>query len=70
LNFDLQLFKAAGKPGKPRGGDRKDSSGENRRDYVCSTCGASAYYDGRMGDGPILMCGCGRPIPQWDDRAP
>jgi hypothetical protein len=21
-------------------------------------CGASAYYDGRCGDGPILMCGC------------
>lgn len=27
-------------------------------DYVCSVCGAAAYYDGRCGDGPILMCGC------------
>lgn len=26
--------------------------------YVCSVCGAAAYYDGRCGDGPILMCGC------------
>lgn len=26
--------------------------------YVCSRCGAGAYYDGRCGDGPILMCGC------------
>ncbi len=28
-------------------------------DYECSTCGSSAYYDGRCGDGPILMCNCG-----------
>ena len=26
--------------------------------YVCSQCGASCYYDGRCGDGPILTCGC------------
>jgi hypothetical protein len=26
--------------------------------YVCSHCGAAAYYDGRCGDGPVLMCGC------------
>ncbi len=26
--------------------------------YVCSNCGAGAYYDGRMGDGPVLVCGC------------
>jgi hypothetical protein len=26
--------------------------------YVCSYCGAAAYYDGRCGDGPVLMCGC------------
>lgn len=26
--------------------------------YVCSRCGAGAYYDGRCGDGPVLMCGC------------
>lgn len=26
--------------------------------YVCSVCGAGAYYDGRCGDGPVLMCNC------------
>lgn len=26
--------------------------------YKCNLCGAGAYYDGRCGDGPILMCGC------------
>lgn len=26
--------------------------------YVCSNCGAAAYYDGRCGDGPVLTCGC------------
>jgi hypothetical protein len=26
--------------------------------YVCSNCGASAYYDGRCGDGPVLTCPC------------
>jgi len=26
--------------------------------YVCSYCGKGAYYDGRCGDGPVLMCGC------------
>lgn len=26
--------------------------------YECSVCGAATYYDGRCGDGPILMCGC------------
>ncbi len=31
--------------------------------YVCSVCGAAAYYDGRCGDGPILMCGCDKG--QW-----
>lgn len=29
--------------------------------YVCSACGKEAYYDGRCGDGPILMCGHGYP---------
>ncbi len=29
-------------------------------DYVCSRCGAKAFYDGRCGDGPVLMCGCDR----------
>lgn len=27
-------------------------------DWHCSNCGAPAYYDGRCGDGPVLMCGC------------
>ncbi len=27
-------------------------------EYVCNTCGASAYYDGRCGDGPVLTCNC------------
>lgn len=26
--------------------------------YRCSVCGSEAYYDGRCGDGPILVCGC------------
>lgn len=26
--------------------------------YICSHCGAGAYYDGRCGDGPVLMCDC------------
>lgn len=26
--------------------------------YKCNKCGAEAYYDGRMGDGPVLICGC------------
>lgn len=32
---------------------------------VCSRCGAAAYYDGRCGDGPVLMCGCDRGV--WID---
>jgi len=28
--------------------------------YICNVCGAAAYFDGRMGDGPILTCGCKR----------
>jgi hypothetical protein len=32
-------------------------------DYYCSQCGAKAYYDGRCGDGPILMCGCDKKGP-------
>lgn len=35
--------------------------------YVCSVCGASAYYDGRMGDGPVLTCGCASRGSQWVD---
>lgn len=26
--------------------------------YVCPVCGTEAYYDGRCGDGPILLCKC------------
>lgn len=33
--------------------------------YSCSNCGASAYYDGRCGDGPILMCGCDKRGARW-----
>lgn len=25
--------------------------------WYCEHCGQPAYYDGRCGDGPILMCG-------------
>lgn len=32
---------------------------------VCSKCGAAAYYDGRNGDDPILLCGCDKG--QWID---
>lgn len=38
-------------------------------DYVCSKCGASCYFDGRCGDGPILTCGCDKQgEPQYDSR--
>ncbi len=33
--------------------------------YACSVCGAEAYHDGRMGDGPILMCGCDKRGSRW-----
>jgi len=33
--------------------------------YVCSCCGAKAYYDGRYGDGPVLMCECVSPENSW-----
>jgi hypothetical protein len=36
-------------------------------DYVCSICGAAAYYDGRCGDGPVLTCGCDRSYGWVDD---
>lgn len=26
--------------------------------WVCSNCGADAYFDGRCGDGPVLICRC------------
>lgn len=34
-------------------------------DYVCSNCGAAAYYDGRCGDGPVLLCGCDERGGRW-----
>jgi hypothetical protein len=39
--------------------------------YVCECCGQPAYFDGRCGDGPILMCNCprnSRPIPSSEYR--
>lgn len=33
--------------------------------YSCSNCGAEAYYDGRCGDGPILVCGCDKRGRRW-----
>ena len=33
--------------------------------YSCSICGKEAYYDGRCGDGPILMCGCDKRGQRW-----
>jgi hypothetical protein len=35
--------------------------------YVCSNCGASCYYDGRCGDGPVLQCDC-RNRGRWVDE--
>ncbi len=26
--------------------------------WICSVCGEEAYYDGRCGDGPVLLCDC------------
>lgn len=36
-------------------------------EYVCSQCGKPAYYDGRCGDGPILMCNCAKKGPYYYD---
>lgn len=33
--------------------------------YMCSNCGAAAYYDGRCGDGPVLVCGCDKRGRRW-----
>lgn len=27
-------------------------------EWSCSRCGKAAYFDGRCGDGPVLLCGC------------
>ena len=34
-------------------------------DYVCSQCHKPCYYDGRCGDGQILMCDCAK-LPPYD----
>lgn len=36
--------------------------------YVCSICGAEAYFDGRCGDGPVLICGCDKRRSRWVDE--
>jgi hypothetical protein len=36
----------------------KSTDGITWHGYICSKCKAPCYYDGRMGDGPILMCKC------------
>lgn len=33
--------------------------------WICSKCGAAAYYDGRCGDGPVLLCDCDKG--EWVD---
>lgn len=30
------------------------------RKWVCSKCEKDAFYDGRCGDSPVLVCGCDR----------
>jgi len=35
-------------------------------EWVCSVCGEAAYYDGRCGDGPVLVCGCDKG--EWVDE--
>ncbi len=34
-------------------------------DWICSVCGAPAYYDGRCGDDLVLFCGCNQG--EWVD---
>lgn len=37
--------------------------------YVCSHCGRDAYFDGRCGDLPVLLCGCDKVgSPYYDGR--
>lgn len=36
-----------------------------RETYVCSYCGEKAFFDGRCGDGPVLLCGHGD-TGDWD----
>ena len=35
--------------------------------YICSNCGAPAHFDGRCGDGPVLVCECRNLGKQVDD---
>lgn len=34
-------------------------------EYVCSNCGKVAFYDGRNGDSPVLVCGCEKRKRRW-----
>ncbi len=38
------------------------------REYICNKCGKEAFYDGRCGDGPILICGCDKIGSYYDGR--
>lgn len=31
-----------------------------KRDYKCNKCDTPCFYDGRCGDGAILMCDCNK----------
>jgi len=35
--------------------------------WACSECGEWAYYDGRCGDPPVLLCGCDQKGPVIED---
>lgn len=35
-------------------------------EWSCSHCGAAAYFDGRCGDGPVLLCNCDKG--EWVDE--
>ena len=37
------------------------------QNWACSRCGQFAYYDGRCGDGPVLLCGCDEIGPVMED---
>jgi hypothetical protein len=71
-NIELEAYLLWEKAGKPEGmsdyfwnkakekcGAKVETKETKVTSYVCSNCGCGCYYDGRMGDGPILMCCCG-----------
>lgn len=37
----------------------------SNNNYVCSNCGKAAFYDGRCGDGAVLVCGCDKRGSEW-----